>query len=69
MNKDLDTLKSGGKVMRKRGLGKKIAISGTLLGTVYGVGNDLRRQRKKAEDAIGDNVAKKLKNLNNDKNK
>lgn len=59
----LGTLRSGGKVMRKRSLGKKMAIGGAILGTAYGVGNDLRRQRKKAEDAIGDHVADSLRRI------
>lgn len=46
-----------------------LPVAGSVLGSLYGRDNDLRKQRRKAEDAIGDNVAKKLKNLNNDKNK
>lgn len=45
-----------------------LPVAGSVLGSLYGRDNDLRKQRRKAEDAIGDNVAKKLKNLNNDKN-
>ena len=67
MNKDLDILKTCGKVTRKRGLGKKMAIGGAILGTAYGVGNDLRRQRKKAEDAIGDHVAESLRKKDDNK--
>lgn len=45
------------------------AVVGSVLGSLYGRDNDLRRQRKKMEDAAGDKVASTIKNLGSEKEK
>lgn len=45
------------------------AVVGSVLGSLYGRDNDLRRQRKKMEDAAGDKVASTIKNLGSGKEK
>lgn len=64
--------KRGRHRMKKARFALPLAVAGTVggyaLGSNYGRDNDLRRQRKKAEDAIGDHVADSLrKKDSNDK--
>lgn len=53
----------------KKGLAKTgiiaLPILGSVLGSLYGRDNDLRKQRRKMEDAAGDKVAESIKNIGN----
>lgn len=44
-------------------------ILGSVLGSLYGRDNDLRKQRRKMEDAAGDKVAESIKNIGKKKGK
>ena len=59
--------KQGKKLIVKRKLKAPLIISGSLvgatLGSLYGKDNNLTKQRRKAEDAVGDKVAEKIKGI------
>lgn len=61
------------RVKIKKGLAQagivSLPVLGSVLGSLYGRDNDLRRQRKKMEDAAGDKVASTIKNLGSGKEK
>lgn len=55
------------RVKVKKGLAQAgivaLPVIGSVLGSLYGRDNDLRKQRRKMEDATGDKVASTIKNL------
>lgn len=45
------------------------AVIGSILGGIYGRDNDLRKQRRKMEDAAGNKVAESIKGIGKGKKK